>query len=150
MITTEFYILYGILGFVSLLLVTMPVATLRVVKDSAETRGMVLALSQELHRVEQNLSERIDALDRRLNGRMDALESRMDQIEIRMDRIESRMDRLESQMAALRETVFDLGRDVSELKGSVQALHERVDLVMRHRHQVDGEVVLTPEELPAT
>jgi hypothetical protein len=49
----------------------------------------------------------------------------------------------------LRELVFVQGREISEIKGLVIALHERVDLVMRHRRQADGEVILTPGELPA-
>ena len=75
----------------------------------------------------------------RLNARIDGVEQSLGG---RLDRVESRIDLVENRL-------FLLAQDVSEIKGSVQALHERVDLVMRHRHQPTGEVMLTPEELPA-
>lgn len=51
-----------------------------------------------------------------------------------------RVERLEEQVAHLRE-------QVGEVRGSLRALHERVDLVMRHRHDVQtGGVILTPTE----
>ena len=46
--------------------------------------------------------------------------------------------------------LLHLARDNGEIKGLVQALHQRVDLVMRHRHQPDtGQGILTPEEVAA-
>ena len=60
-----------------------------------------------------------------------------------MDRLEDRMERLEA-------TVASQGREISEVKGLVISLHERVDLMMRHRHDPDdGQVLLTPEEVAA-
>ena len=51
-----------------------------------------------------------------------------------------RVERLEEQVAHLRE-------QVGEVRGSLRALHERVDLVMRHRHdEQTGGVILTPAE----
>ncbi len=61
----------------------------------------------------------------------------------RMDELTQRLERLETTVAAQ-------GREISEIKGLIIALHERVDLVMRHRHDPDsGQVVLTPEEVAA-
>ena len=46
--------------------------------------------------------------------------------------------------------IVELKGEISETKGLILALHERVDLVMRHRHQPDtGQVILTPEEVAA-
>jgi hypothetical protein len=61
----------------------------------------------------------------------------------RMDELTQRLERLETTVAAQ-------GREISEIKGLIISLHERVDLVMRHRHDPDsGQVVLTPEEVAA-
>ena len=49
-------------------------------------------------------------------------------------------DRVWEQLAHLRE-------QVAENRGLLRSLHERIDLVMRHRHDADtGSVVLTPTE----
>ena len=45
-------------------------------------------------------------------------------------------------MAALR-------AEVAEIRGLLISLHERVDLLMRHRHDDSGRVVITPEEVAA-
>ena len=64
--------------------------------------------------------------------------------------INKRLDDLTARVATLEQTVAALGREVSETKGLIVALHQRVDLVMRHRHDPDnGQVVLTPEEVAA-
>jgi uncharacterized coiled-coil protein SlyX len=60
----------------------------------------------------------------------------------RMDRFEARMDRFEQQLAALSE-------QVAEIRGMMISLHERMDLLMRHRHDDAGRVVITPEEVAA-
>ena len=60
----------------------------------------------------------------------------------RMDRIESRMDSFEQQLAIMRE-------QVAEIRGMMLSLHERMDLLMRHRHDAVGRVVITPEEVAA-
>jgi chromosome segregation ATPase len=68
----------------------------------------------------------------------------------RLDDLTARVERLEDRVGRLNETVAALGREVSETKGLIVALHQRVDLVMRHRHDQDnGQVVLTPEEVAA-
>ena len=61
----------------------------------------------------------------------------------RMDALTARVERLEDGLSAL-------AREVGEIKGLLLALHQRVDLVMRHRHHQDGgQVMLTPEEVAA-
>lgn len=68
----------------------------------------------------------------------------------RLDDLTARVGRLEDRVGRLDETVAALGREISETKGLVLALHERVHLVMRHRHDPDnGQVILTPEEVAA-
>ena len=53
-----------------------------------------------------------------------------------------RIERLEEQMGAVRE-------QLAEVRGLVVAMHERMDLLMRHRHDDAGRVVITPEEVAA-
>ena len=139
MITPELYILYGFLAFISLLLITMVATTLRTAQDIGTLKRGQIALGEKIDHVEQRLNDRIDGVEQGLNARIDGVEQSLGG---RLDRVESRIDLVENRL-------FLLAQDVSEIKGSVQALHERVDLVMRHRHQPTGEVVLTPEELPA-
>ena len=52
------------------------------------------------------------------------------------------MDRFEQQLATLSE-------QVAEIRGMMISLHERMDLLMRHRHDDAGRVVITPEEVAA-
>ena len=77
-----------------------------------------------------------------LKGLFDGLSTRMDRFDARMDRFEARMDRFEQQLAALSE-------QVAEIRGMMISLHERMDLLMRHRHDDAGRVVITPEEVAA-
>ena len=141
MISAEFYIMYGFQAFICVLLVTMLVAMFRIVKDVARLERGQLALNEKIDNVERSLNARIDGVEQRLNVRMDGLERRM-------DGLERRMDGLESQLLGLRELVFVQGREISEIKGLVIALHERVELVMRHRRQADAEVIPTPGNCP--
>ena len=53
-----------------------------------------------------------------------------------------RIERLEEQMGTVRE-------QLAEVRGLVVAMHERMDLLMRHHHDDAGRVVITPEEVAA-
>ena len=77
-----------------------------------------------------------------LKGQFNGLIGRMDGFESRMDRFESRMERFEQQLSTL-------GEQVAEIRGMMLSLHERMDLLMRHRHDDVGRVVITPEEVVA-
>jgi uncharacterized coiled-coil protein SlyX len=70
------------------------------------------------------------------------LKGLFDGLSTRMDRFDARMDRFEQQLAALSE-------QVAEIRGMMISLHERMDLLMRHRHDDAGRVVITPEEVAA-
>ena len=105
------------------------------------------SLSDRIDATNQSLSDRIDATNQSLSDRIDATNIRIDDINRslsdRIDALTVRIERLETTVAAQ-------GREISEIKGLIIALHERVDLVMRHRHDPDsGQVVLTPEEVAA-
>ena len=54
----------------------------------------------------------------------------------------ARVERLEEQIGVVRE-------QLAEVRGMMRALHDRMDLLMRHRHDDAGRVVITPEEVAA-
>ena len=126
-ITVNAYILYGLIGFLGLL----QIATL----------GAVLRLGFVVGRQQGEISGihvRIDDLRDSLISRIDGLISRIDGLASRIDGLAARIDRVEEQVANLRE-------QVAENRGLLLALHERVGLIMRHRHDdITGAVILTP------
>ena len=128
-ITLADYIQYGFLAFIGLLLIALMVAMLRQARDTGELKGEVRATNSRIDDLNKSLSDRIDATNQNLSDRIDALT-------VRIERLET--------------TVAAQGREISEIKGLIISLHERVDLVMRHRHDPEsGQVVLTPEEVAA-
>lgn len=64
--------------------------------------------------------------------------------------INRRLDELTERVTRLEQTVMTLDAELGEVKGLVLALHQKVDMLMRHRHdQETGQVILTPEEVAA-
>ena len=53
-----------------------------------------------------------------------------------------RVERLEDQIGTVRQ-------QLAEVRGLAVAMHDRMDLLMRHRHDDAGRVVITPEEVAA-
>ena len=128
-ITLADYVLYGFLGFIALLLVAMFVALIRQSGAIGELKGEVRGINHRIDEMSKSHSERMNAMGESFSQRMDALTTRV--------------ERLEDGLSAL-------AREVSEIKGLLLALHQRVDLVMRHRHEPEtGQVILTPEEIAA-
>ena len=66
----------------------------------------------------------------------------MGRMEGQLNSLTARVERLEEQMGTVRE-------QLGEVRGLVLAMHERMDLLMRHRHDDAGRVVITPEEVAA-
>ncbi len=119
-ITVNAYILYGLIGFLGLL----QIATL----------GAVLRLGFVVGRQQGEIS----GIHVRIDDLRDSLISRIDGLAARIDGLAARIDRVEEQVANLRE-------QVAENRGLLLALHERVGLIMRHRHDdITGAVILTP------
>jgi predicted nuclease with TOPRIM domain len=73
----------------------------------------------------------MDAMDARLEGRMDGLEGRMDRLEGRMDRLEGRMDGVEHRLGGVEREVLGLGERIDGIVHRVNADAERrfTDLV---------------------
>ena len=119
-ITVNAYILYGLIGFLGLL----QIATL----------GAVLRLGFVVGRQQGEIS----GIHVRIDDLRDSLISRIDGLAARIDGLAARIDQVEEQVANLRE-------QVAENRGLLLALHERVGLIMRHRHDdITGAVILTP------
>ena len=137
------YILYGFWAFISLVLVAMLAMLFRNTRDIGELRGEFRGIHTRLDETNQRITEtnqRIEEVNTNLTNRINSVESRIESIE-------RRIENLEQSVASLRENV---ARETGEIRGMLQALHERVDLVMRHRHDdASGEVVLTPEQVAA-
>lgn len=61
----------------------------------------------------------------------------------------ARIERLEQEMVNFREQLADFREQLAEVRGLMRALHDRMDLLTRHRHDDAGRVVITPEEVAA-
>ena len=124
MMTPADYYLLGLLSFIALLLIAILGILYRQARAIGRLEGQINGLNQRI----DGLNERIDGL----SGRIDGVETSLT----------ARIERLEEQMANLRE-------QVAEIRGLLLSLHERMDLLMRHRHDDAGRVVITPEEVAA-
>ena len=134
--TVDPYIIYGFWAFISLVLVAMLAMLFRNTRDIGELRGEF-----------RGIHTRLDETNRRITETNQRIEEVNTNLTNRMDRLERRIENLEQSVTALRERV---ARETGEIRGMLQALHERVDLVMRHRHDdASGEVILTPEQVAA-
>ena len=117
MITSDLYILYGFLAFISLLLVAAVGFLIRIAFAVGRLQGQYNGLSEQMREMNASLNARID--------------------------------RLEEQMNNFREQLADFREQLAEVRGLIRGLHDRMDLLMRHRHDAAGRVVITPEEVAA-
>ena len=114
------YYLISLLSFIALLLIAILGVLYRQGRSIGRLEGLITGLNDRI----TGLNDRITGLNDRVSG------------------LESRIERLEEQMSALRE-------QVAEIRGLLMSLNDRVDLLMRHRHDDAGRVVITPEEVAA-
>ena len=63
----------------------------------------------------------------------------MGRMEGQLNSLTARVEHLEEQMGTVRE-------QLGEVRGLVLAMHERMDLLMRHHHDNAGRVVIVPAE----
>ena len=133
-------VLYGFLGFISLVLIAMLVILFRNTRDIGEMKGDIRRLSNRIEEVNANLTSQIESLN-------SGLTSRIDQVNANLT---SRIENLERAVAALTVQFTQLNRELGEFKGTLKALNERLGLMMRHHHDdATGEVLLTPEQVTA-
>ena len=93
MITSELYILYGFLGFISLLLITILGVLYGQGRAIGRLEGQIGGLSQQM----QDMSTRIDGVETSLTGRVDGVETsltgRVDGVETSIDGVETSLRR---------------------------------------------------------
>ena len=119
------YILYSILGFIALMGTVMMGALLRLMFLVGRMDGRLTGLESAVADLRQDNAN---------------LRQEMTNLRQEMTNLRQELDRVWEQLAHLRE-------QVAENRGLLRSLHERIDLVMRHRHDADtGSVVLTPTE----
>ena len=121
-----------------------------------ETNRRIEGRQERAHRPDRCPQHELDWTDWRCEHEPDggelkavstSLTGRIDSLVHRIDSLERRIENLEQSVATLRE---QLARETGYIRGSLDALNERVDLVMRHRHdEFTGEVTLTPEQVAA-
>ena len=137
------YIIYGFWAFISLVLVAMLAMLFRNTRDIGELRGEFRGIHTRLDETNRRFDE--------TNQRIDETNRRIEEVNTnltnRINNLERRIENLEQSVTALRERV---ARETGEIRGMLQALHERLNLMMRHRHNdASGEVILTPEQVAA-
>ncbi|MCY3691594.1 MAG: hypothetical protein OXI54_10560 [Chloroflexota bacterium] len=67
-------------------------------------------------------------------------------IDGRLSGLETAVAELRQDNASIRQEMNALREQVAEIRGMLRASHDRIDLVMRHRHDETGAIVLTPTE----
>ena len=63
--------------------------------------------------------------------------------------LSGQLNGLTQRVSNLEGKVEDIGKVLAEVKGMVLALNDRVNLLMGHRHDGVGRVVIIPEEMAA-
>ena len=152
------YLMYGFWALISLLMIAVLAMLFRISRDVGELKGEVKGINaridetnrridetnRRIEDVRSELIDRIDLVNTNLTGRIEDVNTNLTG---RIDSLERRIENLEQSVATLRE---QLARETGYIRGSLSALNERVDLVMRHRHDDStGEVTLIPEQAAA-
>ena len=115
-VTVNAYILYAFMGVIVLLLIALLGAVFRILFVLGGLTADVAALWRAIGDIRQDIGS-----------------LRQDIASIRQE------------IAELREQVAQLRERVAENRGLLLNLHQRIDLLMRHRHdEATGDVVLTP------
>ncbi len=131
MITSDLYILYGFLAFISLLLVAVLGFLIRIAFAVGRLQGQYNGLSEQMREMNASLNARIDRLEEQMNNFREQLAD------------------FREQLADFREQLADFREQLAEIRGLMRGLHDRMDLLTRHRHDAAGRVVITPEEVAA-
>ena len=130
-ITVNAYVLYSMLGVMTLMMITMMGVLFRLLYLFGRMDGRLTALEKALADFRQEMAAQIIRLD-----------NRIDQLGARIDRVEAAMLALRDQLSA---RIDATNSALGELRGMVMALNQKIDLLMRHRHDpVRQDVLLTP------
>ena len=135
------YILYSVLGFNALLMAVLLGAVLRLMFLMGRMDGRLSGLETavaDLRQDHANLRQEMTNLRQEMADLRQEMVAHITRLDARMDRLDARMDRLDAGLADLRE-------QVGQVRGLLTALHQKVDLLMTHRHdETSGAVLLTP------
>ena len=135
------YILYSILGFNALLMAVLLGAVLRLMFLMGRMDGRLSGLETavaDLRQDHANLRQEMTNLRQEMADLRQEMVAHITRLDARMDRLDARMDLLDAGLADLRE-------QVGLVRGLLTALHQKVDLLMTHRHDdTSGAVLLTP------
>ena len=119
-VTVNPYILYSMLGVIILMMITVLGVLFRVLYALGNLGGRVTALEKSLAEFRQDMAAHVIRLD-------------------------NRIDQLGASVTALRDRIDRIGAALGELRGMVMALNQKIDLLMRHRHDaVSRDVLLAP------
>ncbi len=115
-VTVNAYILYAFMGVIVLLLIALLGAVFRMLYVMGGLKVEIAALWRAVGEIRQEIAS-----------------------------VRQEIASVRQEIADLREQVAQLRERVAENRGLLLNLHQRIDLLMRHRHDADtGNVVLTP------
>ena len=77
------------------------------------------------------------------------IQGQLNGLTARIERLEQEMVNFRKQLANFREQLANFREQLAEVRGMMRGLHDRMDLLTRHRHDDAGRVVITPEEVAA-
>ena len=130
-VTVNPYILYSMIGVNILVMITMMGVLFRLLYVVGNLAGRMAALEKSLADFRQEVAAHIIRIDNRIDQLSAAVTALRDHLDTRIDQMGSRIDR----------TSGTLG----ELRGMAMALNQKIDLLMRHRHDaVSDDVLLAP------
>ena len=122
--STEFYILYGFLAFMSLMLSIAVGYLIRLFFVVGNQNGQLTSLVAQVGRLEGKVDENSKAI-----------------ADVRLE-IAASSENTQRQIATLSERV-------TEVRTIIFGINERINLLMRHRHDSVGQMYIVPEETPS-
>ena len=123
-VTVNPYILYSMLGVIILVMITMLGVLFRLLYLFGKMDGRMSAQEKSLAEFRQEVAAHVARIDNRI------------------DQLGARIDRVQAALAVFREQTSGA---LGELRGMVMALNQKIDLLMRHRHDaVSRDVLLAP------
>ena len=129
------YILYGFLAFMSLILSIVAGGLIRLFFIVGKQNGQLNSLIAQVNRLEGNVEENSKNI---ANGRLEvaALSENIQR------QIATSSENTQRQIATLSERII-------EVRTLIFGINERINLLMRHRHDSMGQMYIVPEEMPS-
>ena len=123
-ISTEFYILYGFLAFMSVIVSIAVGYLIRLFFVVGNQNGQLTSLVAQVGRLEGKVDENSKAI-----------------ADVRLE-IAASSENTQRQIATLSERV-------TEVRTIIFGINERINFLMRHRHDSMGQMYVVPEETPS-